>query len=234
MFDKLIPLGLTSTEAKIYVTLIDLGKAQAGIVSRKTGIHRRSVYDALERLIEKGLVSYIKENDKRYYLPTDPQRIDELLHETQASIATILPALKAKYNEVKQKQETLFYKGVEGIKTVFEDQIATGQDVFIYGAAKNATEVLKYYMPHFTNKRIAKKIKLHMIYAGKRIGNPIPLAAVKFLPVEFDNPVATNIYGDKVAIILWTYEPIVILIKNKDIATAYKSYFDLLWKLAKD
>ena len=62
MFEKLVPLGLTNTEAKIYVTLIDLGRAQAGIISRKSGIHRRSVYDALERLIEKGLVSYIKEN----------------------------------------------------------------------------------------------------------------------------------------------------------------------------
>ena len=233
MFEKLVPLGLTNTEAKIYVTLIDLGRAQAGIISRKSGIHRRSVYDALERLIEKGLVSYIKENDKRFYVPTDPQRVLELLKQTTTDVNSIMPALKAKYNEAKQKQETLFYRGIEGIKTIFEDQLASGKDVYILGAAKNANELLKYYLPHFTSKRVSKKIKMHMIYAGPRTGKNVPMADVRFLPMEYANPVATNIYDDKVAIILWTYEPVAILIKNKDIATAYKSYFDILWKIAK-
>ena len=55
MLDQLHHIGLTGTEAKIYLVLLDLGKAQAGVLSRKTGIHRRSIYDALDRLIEKGL-----------------------------------------------------------------------------------------------------------------------------------------------------------------------------------
>lgn len=233
MFEKLVPLGLTLTEAKIYVTLVDLGRAQAGIISRRTGIHRRSVYDALERLIEKGLVSYIKENDKRYYTPTDPARITDLLKQTESDIGTILPTLKAKYAEHKQKQETTFYRGVEGIKTIFEDQIATGKDVFILGAAANADEILRFYLPHYTNKRITKKIKLHLVYAGKKHAKSIPLGNIRYLPEEFASPVSTNIYDDKVAIILWSYEPVALLIKNKQVAETYKNYFDLLWKLAK-
>ncbi len=234
MFEKLVPLGLTSTEAKIYVTLIDLGRAQAGIISRKTGIHRRSVYDALERLIEKGLVSYIKENDKRFYTPADPQRLSELAKQTEQGINNILPTLKSKFDEAKQKQETVFYRGVEGIKTIFEDQLVVGKDVFIMGAAKNAPEILKYYLGHYTTKRVAKKIKLHLIYAGKRTNlEPIPLGEVRHLPDEFASPVSTNIYGDKVAIIMWSAEPVAILIKNKDVAQTYQAYFELLWKLAK-
>jgi sugar-specific transcriptional regulator TrmB len=233
MFEKLVPLGLTATEAKIYVTLVEVGRAQAGIISRRTGIHRRSVYDALERLIEKGLVSYIKENDKRYYTPTDPERINELLKQTAADVSSILPTLKAKYAEVKQKQETTFYRGVEGIKTIFEDQIVTNEDVFILGAAKNADDILRFYLPHYTSKRVTRKIKLHLIYAGKRTTKKeIPLGDVRYLPEEFASPVSTNIYGDKVAIILWSHEPVAILIKNKQIASAYKNYFDLLWKMA--
>ena len=234
MFEKLVPLGLTHTEAKIYVTLIDLGRAQAGIISRKTGIHRRSVYDALERLIEKGLVSYIKENDKRFYVPADPQRLDELVHQTQADLGSILPGLKAKYGEAKQKQETVFYRGVEGIKAIFDDQLVVGEDIFIMGASKNAPDILKYYLPHYTAKRVSKKVKLHLIYAGKRTSDvSIPLSEIKYLSDEFASPVSTNIYGDKVAIILWGFEPVAILIKNKDIATTYRAYFELLWKLAK-
>jgi len=233
MFEKLVPLGLTLTEAKIYVTLVDLGRAQAGVISRKTGIHRRSVYDALERLIEKGLVSYIKENDQRHYSPTDPERINELLKQTENDIGTILPTLKAKYEEVKQKQETLFYRGVEGIKTIFEDQITTGKDVFILGAAANADEILRFYLPHYTSKRVTRKIKLHLVYAGRKHPKHVPLGNIRYLPEEFASPVSTNIYGDKVAIILWGYEPVAILIKDKRVAETYRNYFDALWKTAK-
>ena len=233
MFEKLGPLGLTLTESKIYVMLVDLGRSQAGIISRKTGIHRRSVYDALERLIEKGLVSYIKENEKRFYVPTDPQHLLELLKHTETDLQTVLPSLKAKYAEAKQKQETLFYRGVEGIKAIFDDQIATGKDVSIMGAARNAPEILKYYLGHYTEKRLKKNIKLQLIYAGKKNKETVPNAEIKYLPDEFASPVSTNVYGDKVAIIVWGVEPVAILIKSKEIAQAYHSYFSLLWSLAK-
>ena len=58
-------LGLTNAEAKIYIALLELGSSQAGKITEKTGIHRRTVYDAIERLIEKGLISYIKQNNNR-------------------------------------------------------------------------------------------------------------------------------------------------------------------------
>jgi len=42
-----------------------------------------------------------------------------------------------------------------------------------------------------------------------------------------------NIYGNKTAIILWAKQPIVIAIREKEIADAYKNYFELMWRLAK-
>ena len=58
MNDAFEQLGLTKSESKIYLTLLDYGSMLAGKVAEKAGIHRRNVYDALHRLIEKGLVSY--------------------------------------------------------------------------------------------------------------------------------------------------------------------------------
>ena len=40
-------LGLTSTETKVYLTLLELGKALAGTIADKAQIHRRNAYDAL-------------------------------------------------------------------------------------------------------------------------------------------------------------------------------------------
>ncbi len=215
--------------------LVDLSKAQAGVLSRRTGIHRRSIYDALDRLIEKGLVSYIMENDKRFYMPTDPKRIQELIDLKRKEILDIMPTLHAKFAEKKDKQQTFFYRGKEGIRTVFEDQIRDRKTVYIIGASHHAKEHLKYYLPHYTNDRIKKKIKLEAIYAGKRHKTKVPLAKVRYLPESFSTLVSTNIYGNKACIILWLpHDPVAILIKQPDIAKTFKKYFDALWAIAEN
>ena len=62
----------------------------------------------------------------------------------------------------------------------------------------------------------------------------IPYAEIRFLPKNYATPAATNIYGNKVAIINWTENPLAILINNKEIADSYRKYFEILWKSAKD
>ncbi len=230
----LTSIGLTPQESKIYTALLDLGKTQVGVLSRKTGVHRRSIYDILDRLLEKGLVSYILENQKRYYAAVNPKRIQELMEQQQKDVLSLLPQLEEKYAKHKTKQETTFFRGKEGIKSIFEDQIQEGKDLYIVGGSKFARELLWYYIPQYTEKRMKNKIKMHALYAGERHKHPIPFAEIKYLPESFASPVATNVYGDKVAIILWSKDPVAILIKQPDIARTFKQYFDVLWKLARD
>jgi sugar-specific transcriptional regulator TrmB len=234
MYEKLLHVGLTGTEAKIYLMLLDISKAQAGVLARKTGIHRRSVYDALDRLIEKGLVAYIVENGLRFYMPEDPKRLQTLIDDKRDEIYSVLPQLHAKYSTDKGKQETLFFRGKQGIKTVFEDQIRDGKDVYIMGASPVARELIKYYLPHYTTKRIAAKMKLHLLYYDKRQAvDKIPFSKVKYLPKKYDSLVSTNIYGNKCVIIIWLpHDPVAILIKQPDVARAFKGYFEMLWALA--
>lgn len=233
MYDKLNAAGLTGTEAKIYVTLVDIGRGQAGLISRRSGIHRRSVYDALERLIKKGLVSYIRENEKRVYVASDPKRLLDIAEQLRKDISDALPVLEAKYNDVKTRQETSFFHGVDGVRSIFEDQLNSSKDIFVIATANLATQGLKYYLPHYTDRRVKKKIKLHILYSKGVKGEKIPLAEIRHLPDEFASPISTNIYADRVAILIWSLDPVAILIKNKQVAEAYKKYFDVLWAFAK-
>ena len=59
--------GLTKNEVKIYLTLLKMGRALAGEITEKSGIHRRNVYDSIERLMKKGLVSFIIQNNRKYF-----------------------------------------------------------------------------------------------------------------------------------------------------------------------
>src|SRR3989338_3576159 len=223
-------LGLTALEAKVYLTLLDLGPSLAGVITRKSGIHRRTVYDALERLIQKGLIGYIIRNNRRYFEAADPERLRELMKEKEDAITKILPELKAKYNFIRERSETLFFRGKNGLKTVFEDELAVGKEILIVGASPLADELLQYYFIWYDRRRIQKKILLKLLYnETQRKKRTIALAEIKYLPPKYANPAAMNIYGDRVAIIHWSKEnPFVVVIKDKEIAQGYRNYFELM------
>ena len=231
-------LGLTEAEAKTYVAMLELGSSQAAKIVSKTGLHRRTVYDAIERLIEKGLVSYIKQNNIKHYEAVDPKRLSGMIKERESAINEILPQLELLHKTSKEKQETTFYKGKLGLKSVFNDQIEEGKEILIFGASAKAPEILKYYFPHFDNERKRRNIRVKIIFdesaEKEEYVKQIPLSTIRYVPNEYSSPAATNIYGDKVSIVLWTEEPIAIVIKNKEIADGYRKYFELVWKTAKE
>ncbi|MFA5857240.1 MAG: helix-turn-helix domain-containing protein [Candidatus Pacearchaeota archaeon] len=227
----LIEAGLTENESKVYLALIDIGPSLAGQISRKTGLHRRTVYDVTEMLSKKGLVGYIKENNRKLFSASNPNRILEIINEKQNTLSPLVESLLEKYSKKHEKEETNFYKGKEGLKTVFEDQL-NSKEILILGASPNAYDILQFYFHWYDKKRKQKNIKARIIAQDKKIKN-IPLSEVRYLPEKYSSPVAINIYQDKTAIILWAKDPIAIVIKNKEINQGYKNYFEIMWKIAR-
>lgn len=223
--------GLTENESKVYLALLDLGPSLAGQISRKIGMHRRTVYDTAEMLIKKGLIGYILNNNRRLFQAANPKRIIDIINEKQDLLNPIIAELEKKYSTTKEKEQTNFYKGKEGLKTIFEDQL-NSKEILILGASVKAYEILQFYFKWYDKTRKQKKITVRIIAQDKNIKN-IPLAEIRYLPEKYSNPVSVNIYNDKTAIILWASTPLAILIKNKEIAEGYKNYFELLWNIAK-
>ncbi len=232
--ERLKQVGLTTNESLVYSALLKLGPSLAGQISRKTGLHRRTVYDTTEMLIKKGLLGYILKNNRRLFEAVSPKRLLEIIKEKENMINEILPEMLTHYAQTKEKQETNFYKGKQGLKTVFEDQIETKKEILILGASPLAYEILQFYFKWFDKRRKENKIKTKIIFnkANKKL--KIPLSEIKYLPQKYTSPLAINIYGDKVAIILWSKEnPLAIVIKNKEISEGYRKYFEVMWKTAK-
>lgn len=232
--EKLKQVGLTGNEAIVYRALLELGPSLAGQISKKTGLHRRTVYDTTTTLIKKGIIGYISQNNKRLFNATNPKKFLDVLKEKENQINEILPEMMMHYEGVKEKEETNFYKGKVGLKTVFEDQIETGEEILILGASPLAYEVLQFYFKWFDEKRRKKKIPVRVIFNKKDKVPKIPLSVIKMLPQKYSSPLAVNIYGNKVAIILWSKEnPFAIVIKNSEVSEGYRKYFELMWKVAR-
>jgi len=231
MIEELREAGLSKNESKVYLALLDIGPCLAGQISRKSGLHRRTVYDTTEMLIKKGLIGYILNNNRRVFEASDPNRIIEMIEEKKNVVAPVVEELKDKFVLVNEKSETNFYKGKLGLKTIFEDQL-NYSEILILGASPNAYDILQFYFKWYDQKRKKKKIRSKIISASKKISR-VPMSEIRYLPKKYFNPLAINIYGDKVAIILWKKEPMGIVIKEKEVADSYRQYFELMWKVSK-
>ena len=85
--DALRKLGLSDGEIKVYSTLSDLGRCTISSLHEKVGFQRRSLYDILTRLIEKGLITYVIENKKKFFQISHPTKIlgyiEEKVHDLE-------------------------------------------------------------------------------------------------------------------------------------------------------
>ena len=228
--DTLQKLGITENETKVYLALLESGPSLAGGISRKTGIHRRNVYDITERLIKKGLNGYIVKNGRRLFEAANPEKFSDIIDEKRNELSGVLPLMKELYAGTKEKQETNFYKGKEGLKTVFQDQLDENncKEILILGASQMAESVLPFYFKWYDIDRKKKKIKVRII-ASEKLKGAIPLSEIRYVPQKYANPLAINVYKDKVALILWKREPMAVVIKNKEVSDGYRKYFELMW-----
>ncbi|MEK6852392.1 MAG: helix-turn-helix domain-containing protein, partial [Nanoarchaeota archaeon] len=117
--DKLLKeMGLNEGEIKVYLALLKNGGSLAGRISRFTGVHRRNVYDITERLIQKGVIGYIVKNNRRIFEAVNPEKFLDILKEKESTLLEGMPMLREMYLSKKEKEETKFYKGIDGLKNV--------------------------------------------------------------------------------------------------------------------
>lgn len=232
-------IGLTEIEGKIYLSLLELGSANATELSHKSRIHRTNIYDSLNRLIEKGLVAYIEKNNKKIFEAATPEKLKDIIKEKEEELEKSLPDLLSIYHSEKKRNDVKIFEGKQGLKTIFEDFVHEGKEVLMYGVPSKSVEILKYFLPHYHKERIKKKIPTKAIFNHDTkdrmsIINDMKYAKAKYLPGKYKSPASTNIYGNKIAIILWSKDPLIIQIESKEIADAYRNYFDLMWHSAKN
>jgi sugar-specific transcriptional regulator TrmB len=231
--EKLKFLGLTKMEAKVYLALLKLGASLAGKISKEAQLNRTTTYYALKSLLDKGLASYVVQANRKWFKATTPEILLELLKEKEEEAKEIIPKLTAMYRAPKEEHQVTLYYGLKGVKSVFQNILREGKPNCVMDSEGQFTERMPFYAPHFIREveRIKIPIK-HIVRRGVDI-KPTKTTEVRYIPRETKSESVINIYGNKVAIIIWTDPPEAVIIKNKAAADSFKSYFDILWKAAK-
>lgn len=232
-------LGMTSNEVEIYLTLLTNGELSVNEIGSKAGLHRQVCYDALERLLEKGFVSYIIQHNKKYFKPLNPEKILDYLESKKQEVTDVLPELQQIFFKEQEETQVEVLKGKSVIKTMLNDIIRTlkelQQPLFALGIDETKylqtdSIAIQQYISQLKKHNLNEKLITYEgatdIYSGKQ-------SEYRFIPKELFNPNTTHIYGDKIAIIIWGTPIHGIIIKNKQVADANRKYFQMLWGIAK-
>jgi sugar-specific transcriptional regulator TrmB len=236
--EDLTKFGLTPNESKIYLLLLEKREAIASEIAKDVGISRPHVYDSINRLIKKGLVSYVIKNSKRYFKGANPKELINYLEDEKDKIdrkkkevSNLLPNLLKLQKEKKATTSVEVYEGKEGLKTVLMDLINYEKDFVAFGATGNFPKIFPVFSQIFVKRREQKKIKGKIVVVKGEKPIKTKLNDYRWIPKEYGLPSSTIIYGNKTAILIWT--GIGIIIKSKEVADSYRSYFELLWKIGK-
>ena len=230
---KLKFLGLTKIEAKVYLALLKLGATMAGKISREAQLNRTTTYGALKSLLGKGMVSYVVQANRKWFKATTPEIFLERLKEKEEEAQKIIPQLTAMYRAPKEEHQVTLYYGTRGIKSVFQNILRENKPNYVIDSEGQFTQKMPYYAPHFIREveRLKMPIK-HIVRRGVDV-HPTKTTEVRYIPRQTESQSVINIYGDKVAIIIWTDPPEAVIIKNRTAAESFRSYFDIIWKSAK-
>ena len=240
--DALRAAGLSEAESKVYFALLSAGPSGAGELIRKTGLHRGTAYQVLERLKEKGFVSSIVTETKHCFEAADPQRLMDELKEKEEMLAETLPKMKARIKEGIGKQSVLVYTGVRGTWAVFEEmaeRLKHGGTYYDFGVSGLFREVMKSYWDLWQKRKRKYRIKSKVIFNEEvTTTNPALIkdyfGDARFHPKEYPSMTDTIIYEDTVVLFLWTAKPpIAVVVRNSDNAKSYMNQFKLMWKYCK-
>ena len=220
----------------MYIALVKLGPASVSEIAKKTNVHRVNIYDVLESLLKKGLVSSVIKVNKKIFHPANPEALKNLLKKREEELKNAERELSELSNIFKGgvKKDVQVFKGRLGLKTVLKDALASKTEILDYGSG-----IFPGFYPEYFNiwesHRIKNRIRMRIV-TSRSFKGKVPrkkLQIIKFLDIEFKNLSSTFIYDDKIAIFMWVEDPIAILMENKELADSYRNYFQVLWKTAK-
>ena len=245
MLNKLKDIGLSEKEAKIYLSMLELGSATVLEISRKAEINRPTAYLQIESLKKRGLVSCQTKGRKQLFMAESPEQLDillerekKILEQKQDELKEILPELEILFRTSDSKPVVRFFEGKEGLMRMQEDFLKVkSKEILAISSPDDVYRVFPDHPTDYSQKRIKKDINSRVIYTSEKgdflaESDKKMLRESKFVPKnKFPFTVDITIYDDKVAIASVVGNISGTIIEHKEVAYSFRGLFELIWSL---
>lgn len=235
MEELLRELGLSKNETKVYLALLKFGKMQLKAVTDATKLHRQNALDSLGRLQVKGLVAITFEGKRKIYSAVSPNRLKVLLEEKEKKLEAILPELLS-FSERTEKPKIDIFSGKEGVKTILNDEISTGETMHVIQSSQTVDTKAGDYLAISRERRWRSGIIMKIIYSSKdrkfgETAKKYPKTQVRYLDEDFGYT-TVDVYGNR-TVLIFGPEPTIIRIIDKEVAKRFLQFFRMNWEKAK-
>jgi len=248
MFEPILEqFGLAKNEATIYEVILREGEASVATISRKSEIHRRNVYDSLQRLMEKGFVFEAISRTENLYRAVSPRKLEDLWEEKKRVLDRSMPHMLSMFEEKPQETELFIYRGDEGWKHYMRDIISVGEDFYcIAGKGAWLEARTSDYFSAFLNGLEENSITMHHLFdAEVQKKSPKILELVgsqyKFIPEKYSAASSVDIFGDRVCIAshlnaggIAENDFTISVIINRSVADSFRTWFKFMWDAIKE
>ncbi len=237
----LADFGITKTKADVYLAALGLGSGTAQQIANKVGIPRTTAHEILQYLTQRGFLSITKKGRKNIYAAEEPTTFSRMLEGKQRRLESSLPELLSLYAEAGSRPHVRVYEGVEGVKTIFEDTLAT-TDGMLRGilSMKDLYDIPgKQYMDDYVKRRVSSGVKLRVIRSEQKEIEEIwptskrDLRTLRYATSGLVFPMTTYIYDNKVSVIGTKKESFGMIIESRDYFETQKNLFEVLWDVSR-
>lgn len=250
-FDLLKRIGLTDSETKVYLSLLRMGSMHTKTrIVKESKTSASKVYEILDKLMDKGLVSIIIKNNVRHYAAAPPSKIHTYLEhkktqieEEERLIKQLLPQLQHQYANVDKNTTAELFLGWKGLETVYSTMTETlkkSDEICILGAsAGTAPEKTKRFFGKYAARAARKNLSIRALF------NEDARSYIREMEQEYvfsiskrfmqkTTPVEILITRERIVIVILKDEPLAIVVKDVATAKSFKTYFDELWAIARE
>lgn len=240
---ELKELNLSEGQVKVYSAILELGTTGVNSIQEKTALERRAIYDILNKLIEKGYISYTIESGKRTYQCTHPKNLQEIIEKKQQALHVLhkkLPQITDLFKATKGDVRAEVYRGNDAMKALLNEALEYKATHWIGGNSGVESTSLKLWFKHWMQKRVdQKKFMYDLVDYGTHLEGLKPndikkhkKAYYKYcaLPKELRSPMVIIIFGNKVAQVLWSKQSFAFVLESKEIKDSFMKYFKHFWR----
>ncbi|VVC00239.1 HTH-type sugar sensing transcriptional regulator TrmBL1 [uncultured archaeon] len=239
-------LGLTDHESRVYLALAELGQSKVGDIIRLSGIPASKIYITLEKLLTKGLISYVVAGKHKTFRISDPSALSGMLEKKESEVNALrreLSPLVQRIRQVAEKKEetsTKIYVGLAGFKSVIDSALESGgaDGMRALGVPIELHELAENYLLDWNKRRIRQRMPMRIIYEpGSKYGRvreKMKYTDVRYLPPDIVPLSWLYIFGDNLALCSFHPEFTIILVKSSSISQSYRKYYDLIWEKSRE
>ncbi|MFZ2886186.1 MAG: helix-turn-helix domain-containing protein [Minisyncoccia bacterium] len=235
--DAIKTLGFTDKQARVYLSLLELGESSAYPIARKSGLKTPTTYVILKELLELGVVHAVPRAKKKLFRPLDPKQLFAKAESRFVDAKAALPSILALVSSPSLAPVTRSFSGKTQLLNAYFDTL-TKPDKMLRGWMSEGAwseHGLGFFMNEYRPKRLKQNISNQFIVADTKVMREYAKddeTSRKEIRIDKNLNPQSDLFlydGNKV-IIASFYEEMGVIIESEHIHALLEQIFTAHWK----